>query len=109
VLKSSNNFWLHFYFPKKLSKVNNRPIGENLPNLVTLCSVGQAGIQNQHLFLQFFVDGHAKHFFFFSNERHYFVRRVSLYKKWPRHFLFEWQKRLLGQTYVQALCREYFV
>jgi hypothetical protein len=34
--KLNQNDVLLLYFSKKLSKVNNRPIGENSPNLVTL-------------------------------------------------------------------------
>jgi hypothetical protein len=37
--KSDTKIWATFVFFQKLSKVNNRPLGENSPNLVTLSMV----------------------------------------------------------------------
>jgi hypothetical protein len=34
--KSGTKIWATFVFFQKLPKVNNRPLGENSPNLVTL-------------------------------------------------------------------------
>jgi hypothetical protein len=50
--KSSQKCGLHRGFKKNLPKVNNRPLGENSPNLVTLPGTG--GRCYDHNFLRFF-------------------------------------------------------
>jgi hypothetical protein len=46
-IKVEKNFGLLLYFSKNLHKENNRPIGENSPNLVTLFgTIGATGVRS---------------------------------------------------------------
>jgi hypothetical protein len=51
VQKSSSKIWATFLFLQKLPKENNRPLGENSPNLVALIPAKNRSRIKEWLFL----------------------------------------------------------